>query len=324
MSDADPELRLILKACHQYYRRGLTHTEIAVNIGTTRFAVARMLKMALDDGLVTVKILEPESLHSDLEQEIEDEYGVRAVFVIDDEDLTSEEIKNRVADAAGRFLLQTISDGDVVGVSLGTTVQALVDQLPIRMARQVEVVQLVGGHSTVLSAQLAARSKTRPYLLHAPAVVSDSGVRDLLLGDQENQSTARMFQQVSIAVLGVGSLTGEATSRLLVEGIIDAHLRQRLVSLGAVGDVLAFVFDSAGRILPTGLEDRVIGISLPEYMQIPLRVGVAAGVSKAAAIAGALRGGLINVIVVDARAAAAILPDRQRKSDNESTRQSRS
>jgi DNA-binding transcriptional regulator LsrR (DeoR family) len=321
MSVVDADLRLTLKACHQYYRRGLTHTEIAANLGTTRFAVARMLKTALEDGLVTVKILEPESLHPETEHAIESEYGVRAALVIDDEELTSEEIRNRVADAAGRYLLQTISDGDVVGVSLGTTIQAFVDQLPIRMARQVEVVQLVGGHSTVLSAQLAARSKTRPYLLHAPAVVSDSTVRDLLLEDQENQSTVRMFKQVSIAVLGVGALTGDATSRLLAEGIIDARLHRSLVSRGAVGDVLAYVFDSDGHIIPTGLEDRLIGISLPEFRQIPLRVGVAAGLSKADAITGALRGGLINVIVLDARTAEAILPDRQTGSNNYSTRQ---
>jgi DNA-binding transcriptional regulator LsrR (DeoR family) len=322
MSEVDPDLRLMLKACHQYYRRGLTHTEIAANIGTTRFAVARMLKTALDDGLVTVKILEPESLHPDLEHAIEDEYDVRAALVIDDEDLTSEEIKNRVADAAGRYLLQTAGDGDVVGVSLGTTIQALIDQLPVRMARQVEVVQLVGGHSTVLSALLAARSKTRPYLLHAPAVVSDRAVRDLLLSDQENQSTVRMFKQVSIAVLGIGSLTRDATSRLLVEGIIDARLHRRLVSQGAVGDVLAYVFDAGGHIIPTGLEDRVIGISLPEFRQIPLRVGVAAGVSKASAIVGALRGGLVNVIVLDARAGEAILDGRQMQDGKSTTRRS--
>jgi DNA-binding transcriptional regulator LsrR (DeoR family) len=307
MSGVDAELRLMLKACHQYYRRGLTHTEIAANLGTTRFAVARMLKAALDDGLVTVKILEPESLHPELERAIEDEFGVRTALVIDDDELTSEEIKNRVADAAGRYLLQTISGGDVVGVSLGTTIQAFVDQLPIRMPRQVEVVQLVGGHSTVLSAQLAARSKTRPYLLHAPAVVTDSSVRDLLLADQENQATVRMFKQVSIAVLGVGLLTGEATSRLLAEGIIDPRLHRSLVSQGAIGDVLSYVFDSEGNVIPTGFEDRLIGIPLPEFMQIPLRVGVAAGLSKVGAIAGALRGGLVNVLVVDARTAAAIL-----------------
>ena len=307
MSGVDAELRLMLKACDQYYRRGLTHTEIAANLGTTRFAVARMLKAALDDGLVTVKILEPESLHPELERALEDDYGVRTALVIDDDELTSEEIRNRVADAAGRYLLQTISGGDVVGVSLGTTIQAFVDQLPIRMPSQVEVVQLVGGHSTVLSAQLAARSKTRPYLLHAPAVVTDSSVRDLLLADQENQATVRMFKQVSIAVLGVGALTGDATSRLLAEGIIDARLHRSLVAQGAVGDVLAYVFDSEGNVIPTGFEDRLIGIPLPEFLQIPLRVGVAAGLSKVGAIAGALRGGLVNVLVVDARTAAAIL-----------------
>ncbi|MGA2527627.1 MAG: sugar-binding domain-containing protein [Acidimicrobiales bacterium] len=307
MSGVDAEVRMMLKACHQYYRRGLTHTEIATNLGITRFAVARLLRTATEDGFVTVKILEPESLHLDLEDAIEALYGTRAAIVVDSAELKGEEAKQSVADAAGRYLTQVVADGDVLGVSLGSTIQALIDQLPGRIPKQAEVVQLVGGHSTILCAQLAERFKTRPHLLHAPAVVGEKAVRDLLLADQEIQATAQMFDQVSIAVLGIGALTGEDTSRLLSGGLIDARLRRNLLSRGAVGDVLSYVFDGEGHVLQSGLEDRLMAIPLDQYLKIPHRIGVAAGIVKAAAISAALRGGFINVIVIDSLTAEAIL-----------------
>lgn len=306
MSNMDTNLRVMLKACDQFYRRGLTHTEIAANLGVTRFTVARMLRAAIEDGFVVVKILEPESWHHELEREIEERYGLRAALIVDNDQLDEEEAKLRVADAAGRYLLETIADRDVLGVSLGTTTQALVDQLPSRVRSQVEVVQLIGGDSTILSMQLADRSRTRPHLLHAPAVVSGKKIRELLLAEESIRSTFEMFRKVSIAVVGIGSLTAKRTSRLLYGGIIDARLRQGLLAQGAVGDVLSYVFDQDGKVVKSGLEDRLIVIPLEEYRRIPLRIGVAAGKAKAAAIAAALKGGFVNVIVLDSVAAEAI------------------
>jgi DNA-binding transcriptional regulator LsrR (DeoR family) len=314
MTNPDPDLRVMLKACDQFYRRGLTHTEIAANLGLSRFQVARLLRTAVEDRYVTVKILEPQSWHPELERELEERYGLRAALVVDNDGLDDDEARLRVADAAGRYLVETLDDGDVLGVSLGRTVQALVDQLPDRIKRRVEVVQLVGGtvdapsevSSTVLSTQLADRFQSRPHLLHAPAVVSGKEVRRLLLADRNIQATFQMFRRVTVSVLGIGSLAVGPTSRLLYGGIIDGRLHRRLLARGAVGDVLSHVFNIDGVVLESGLEDRLISMPLEDHLRVPLRIGVAAGEAKAAAIEGALRGGLVNVIVVDSGAALAI------------------
>jgi DNA-binding transcriptional regulator LsrR (DeoR family) len=304
----------MLKACDQFYRRGLTHTAIAANLGVSRFQVARLLRTAVEDGYVTVKILEPQSWHPELERELEERYELRAALVVDNDGLDDEEARLRVADAAGRYLVEILDDGDVLGVSLGSTVQALVDQLPGRIKRRVEVVQLVGGSvdarsevsSAVLSTQLADRFQSRPHLLHAPAVVSGKEVRRLLLADRNIQATFEMFRRVTVSVLGIGSLAVGPTSRLLYGGIIDARLHRRLLARGAVGDVLSHVFNIDGVVLESGLEDRLIAMPLEDHLRVPLRIGVAAGEAKAGAIEGALRGGLVNVIVLDSGAALAI------------------
>ncbi len=105
MAGSDSQ-RLMLKVCHQAYRRHLSHTEIAANLGISRFQVARLLRAALDAGYVSVHILEPERWHSELESQLEERLGLRAVIVVDGEEVDEAELQSRVADAAGRFLLR--------------------------------------------------------------------------------------------------------------------------------------------------------------------------------------------------------------------------
>ena len=68
MSASDHDRRLILKVSQLFYRAGLSQTEIAGRLRLSRFQVARLLRAALEDGYVTVKILEPERWHSGLER----------------------------------------------------------------------------------------------------------------------------------------------------------------------------------------------------------------------------------------------------------------
>jgi deoxyribonucleoside regulator len=306
--------RLILKACFQFYRQGLSHTEIAANLRLSRFQVARLLRTALEENYVTVKILEPEHWYPELERHLEEEFGLRAALVVDNDDLEEEEAKRRVADAAGRYLLEILSDGDVLGVSLGSTIRALIEQLPYRIGKSIQVVQLIGGSprkvsdlsSMILAVQLADRFRTNPHLLYAPAMVNGESARRLLLADPIIRATAEMFKRVTISVLGIGALTTGTGSRLLYEQFIDSELRQQLRDRGAVGDVLSYIYRRDGNILAGSLEDRLIAMPLPDHLKVPYRVGIASGEAKALAIEGAMRAKLINVLVTDSKAAGAI------------------
>ena len=306
--------RLILKACYQFYRLGLSQTEIAEKLGVSRFQVARMLRTALEDGYVVVKILEPEHWHSDLERTIEERYGLKTVIVVDNDDLDDDEVKWRVGDAAGRYLLEILGDGDILGVSLGSTIQAMVDRLPDRIHRRVEVVQLIGGSPHIrsqvspefLTTQLADRFRGRSHLLYAPAVVDGNALRDSLLADSSIQATYAMYRELNVAVLGIGALAQGTTSRLLYGGIIDETLLHTLLKQGAVGDVLSYIYRSDGSLVSTALDDCVVAIPLQDLLRVPCRIGVAAGLAKVQAIEGALRGEFINVLVTDSSVAQAL------------------
>ena len=72
-----------------------------------------------------------------------------------------------------------------------------------------------------------------------------------------------------------------------------------LRSRGAVGDVLLRYYDGAGRLVPSEIDRRVVGLTLEDIASIPTVVAVAGGPGKSEAIAGALAGNVANVLVTD-------------------------
>jgi DNA-binding transcriptional regulator LsrR (DeoR family) len=71
--------------------------------------------------------------------------------------------------------------------------------------------------------------------------------------------------------------------------------------------VCPLFFDSAGSLVPSDLDDRVVGIDADTLRQIPRRIGIAGGESKHTAIRAALSGGWVNVLITDTGTAAALL-----------------
>jgi DNA-binding transcriptional regulator LsrR (DeoR family) len=177
----------------------------------------------------------------------------------------------------------------------------LVDQLPDRIPRRATVVQLIGG--TPLAVDLATRFGTEPLVMYAPAFVGGADVRGSLLGDATIHATFERFRDLDVAFVGIGSITEPDASRLVYGGALGAHDVRHLRDQGAVGDVLAYLFDADGNVIESGLEDRVLAIGLDDLLRTPRRVGVAAGIDKATAIGGALRGGFVNTLVTDSSVA---------------------
>ena len=62
-----------------------------------------------------------------------------------------------------------------------------------------------------------------------------------------------------------------------------------------------------GQPVESDVNARVIGITLEQLTQVKRVVGVAGGAEKIQAILGALRGGLIDVLITDSLTAAQLL-----------------
>ena len=174
--------------------------------------------------------------------------------------------------------------------------------------------QILGGasespartHAVHLASQLAALVRGDVTYLTAPAIVGSKQARDILLKDAYVRGAIELFDQVTLALVGIGVI--EPSPLLASSGNIYSLEEQAMLrECGAVGDVLVRFYDRQGRPVNTPLDDRVIGMSLEQLKRVHRSVGVAGGMHKHAAIHGALLGGLVNVLITDRFTAQALV-----------------
>jgi DNA-binding transcriptional regulator LsrR (DeoR family) len=96
-------------------------------------------------------------------------------------------------------------------------------------------------------------------------------------------------------------------SSLLRAGYQSRADLQAIRAAGAVGDVCGHHLDASGSVVDIPLHDRLVGIALPDLERIPRVVAVATGLRKAAIMLAVLRRGLVDTLITDSAAAAAVV-----------------
>jgi DNA-binding transcriptional regulator LsrR (DeoR family) len=134
--------------------------------------------------------------------------------------------------------------------------------------------------------------------LPVAGILATQAARDILMADDVTQQAIQLFDSVTTALVGIGAID---PSPLLAESgnIFSPKELNLLRSKKAAGDILLRFYDQNGVLVETGLEQRVISMSLEQLNKVNRAVGVAGGSRKYAGILGALRGHWINLLVTD-------------------------
>ncbi len=306
--------RLAVKVCKLFYQDHLTKTEIEKRLHISRFKVARILKQALQDGLVKIEIAEPDADLSDLESRLESATGLNNVVLVWDDGESTEHLKKKVGQMAAVFLQEILSDGDVLGIGWGSTTFELVNALPDSIVKKVSVVQVSGGNtklttgidSQALTISLAQKFGLTPHLLHAPAIVDRPETREVLIKESSFRDIFRLYQKIDILIAGIGAFLPD---RFVGSRFIDSAEMETLRSHKAVGELLYYCFDIEGNLCHTETLNRIIAVPIESIKRVPCSIGIAAGHEKAKAIVGALRSGLIDSLITDSTTAKTILQE---------------
>ncbi|HET8609638.1 MAG TPA: sugar-binding domain-containing protein [Burkholderiales bacterium] len=307
---------LMVKVCHYYYRDQLTMAEIGERLGISRHRVGRLLKEAVDTGVVKIEIHTNSGEITKLEGALEKAFGLKTAVVAEvAADWSPEDVKRATCKAGAEFLRELLSPHHTIGVGWGSTTFELVNQLePLKLA-DATVVQITGGNKRLsmqfdcheVTRRLAQKLGVRPVLLHAPGIVDKKQTRELLMRESAITETLKYFDEIDIAIVGVGALVPEIQSMLIRSGYVSSTELESLKCAGAIGDVFSYFVDDEGRIVRTELYDRLITIDLQHIRKVPTTVGVAAGAVKAQAVAAAIRGGFVNTLIVDSLLGKALL-----------------
>lgn len=314
---------LLARVAALYYEENLTQAEIARGIHTSRSTVSRLLQEARKTGIVEIAVHYPWKRSRQMEQQLFQRFHLREVIVLDAQGLPYEETLDGLGVLAARYLKSILIEGAILGISWGTAVHSTVQALRPDRGLPITVVQMIGavgmGNPQIDGPDLA-RWLANVYggeyrYLHAPLIVDDAQVREMLLQEPSIRETLSLAHRADIALLGIGSLVPDVSS-LLRAGYLDQEALDQLRAQGAVGDICARHYDAQGRMLDIELNHRIVGIELETLHSIERVIGVAGGEAKAEAILGALRGGHVNVLVTDDATARKVLalddgPDRK-------------
>ncbi|EBA06136.1 sugar-binding transcriptional regulator [Sagittula stellata] len=310
------ELRMIARVAQMYYVERQRQADIARHLRISQATVSRMLKKAQEEDIVRTTVVAPSGVYADLEAGLREQFGLSEAIVVECSEDRDGAIMARIGEAAAHFLEATLQPGEIIGVSSWSeTILRMVDNIhPMKSGKARAVVQTLGGmgdpavqtHANQLTTRLARLTGAEARLLSAPGVAQSREAKLVLLGDPYVRETMNLFSKITLAIVGIGAV--EPSSMLARSGnVFSSRELAEVTEAGGVGDMSLRFFDKDGQPVRTPLDERVIGMSLDELSKVERVIGLAGGQSKTEAIRGALRAGVLDLLVTDRFTASRLL-----------------
>ena len=301
----------VVRAAWLYYKDNLTQAEIAERLFVSRATVGRLLDLARDEGIVRFEINADHLSALELSTELRDAFGLQDAVVVPRIVAAGspDQVNARVAAAAAEYLGRFLRPGAVIGVGWGDTVLRVLFALS-RYALDGVTIASVAGGIDVYTREVTARNTNgvNEHLraIPAPLLASSAAIAEALREDASVRSVLELASSAVATLTGIGS-ADVATASAVRAGLYTADEVVALRAAGGVGDMLGEWFDRTGAVVPAESSGRRIGITLDALRALPNVIGVAGGVEKTQAIAGAVRGRYLDVLVTDEGTAEALL-----------------
>ena len=303
MRSAPADSELLVRASRLYYLEERGQAEIARLLRISRPGVSRLLQRARDAKIVEIRVRE--TTGSEDWSSLQSRLGVRELHVAPEGGIEA------VGSLGARLFERTVRRGGVGGMTAGTTLSAFVQAVKPSRPVAIEIVPLVGAlwdtgedfDGSFLCQELRRRTGGTHRVLSAPAVVRDEKLMRSLRLEPRVRNVLDRYDALTSAFLGIGVPAKEhpvaVAARAAAQGRGSARATE-LLPRGAVASVGCLFFDARGRPCVSPLERRTLGISHDQLARVPVRVGLAAGAQKRDAVLAVARGGILDVLIIDA------------------------
>lgn len=315
MSKKKYDMRLMVKCAQMYYDEELNQANIAEKLQISKSSVSRILSAAKEEGVVKVVVNNPfKDENIKLEKQLEERFDLKEAIIVDSMSNDYEEIKKELAKAAADYLERIIKDGQIIGVTMGTTLCKIPMYVKNDKKHDVTFIPLLGGvgetnveiHPNSIALNLAKKFRADCKLLHAPSIVDNPDRKEMFVQDKNIQSFFDLMKRVDIAVAGIG-FPLENTSTLVESGYFTMQDIKELEEQGAVADISMLFMDKYGDGSSFESNKRVIGMNLETLKRVPLTIGIAGHEHKSKAILATLVGKYIDVLITDENTAERVL-----------------
>ena len=304
---SNKDVRLIIRCAKMYHEENMKQDEIGQKLGISKATVSRLLKIAVEMGIVQITVRDQYSKKLiNIEKDLEDEYDLLEVIICDSNSESEMEIKKSIAREAAKYLQRVLTPNSIIGVSNGTTLAAIPNYVEINRNNNLTFVPMAGGngqinaeiHSNNVALHMAKAFKGNYKILYAPAMVEKAESRNTFIEDPGIKSVLSLTKKLDVAIFGVGSSNLKSTVSITAEYLSENEMVD-MESLGAVADICNIFIDESGSGDVFESNKRVIGIELEDLRNTPLKVVVAGYEGKVKAIKSVLKARLADVLITD-------------------------
>jgi DNA-binding transcriptional regulator LsrR (DeoR family) len=294
--EPEEQLHLAATVARRYYLDRVSRTDIAQELGVSRFKVARLLDRASAEGLVRIEVFDPLGVDAGLSDALRDALGLRRAMVL----AAADRPRVQVGALAARYLAEVLPRGGRVGIAWSRATQALVEHLPGRPPCR--FVQLCGviprtaeeEHDVELVRRAARAVGGSALIFYAPFVADRAATATALRRHPGIAEALRECDHLDVAVVTVGAWrAGEST----VHDALPVQEQQLFRRRGAVAESCGMLLAEDGRLLRDGLQRRVVAVDAGQLRRTPEVVALATDENRTSAVRAVARSGLVHTLV---------------------------
>lgn len=294
----------------RFYLEQHTKSQIADDMGISRFKVARLLETAVADGIVRIEINDQGDINTALAEKLSKAYGLRTALVLDGPDLPASSLFEPLGLLAADYLDESLDDGQLLGISWGRTLAATAKALT--HLPKVDVVQAAGSpagldlsqNPTELVHRFARASGGVAYPLFGPMWVDDVALIDRLRNETSISNAMSRYDKIDVLAVGIGSWRPQESC--LCSGFPEDWRRDAL-KRNVHADLCATLIDQNGDVVHSPLDETGLCISTEQLRKVPERIGIGGGLEKVESIRAVLKGRWITTLITDAGVARRLL-----------------
>lgn len=209
-----------------------------------------------------------------LEKKIKDMLNINRVYIVPGDSSGDILTFRDMGKTASTVIKQVVNDGDIIGITGGTTMAQLAEEMSIeKTKRNVTVIPARGGlgkdletQSNNIAAKIAKKLGGSYRLLQVPDNVGAEALKALMTV-HEVKEVLEIIKNMNVLVFGIGRADVMARRRDLQQDKIN-----KINSEGAVAEAFGHYFNTNGDIV---LETSTIGLSLEDFKNINTVIGVA-------------------------------------------------
>jgi DNA-binding transcriptional regulator LsrR (DeoR family) len=311
VSERPSEMITTARVVRMYYLEDRSKSEIALEVGVSRFKVARLLDLARRIGMVNIEIRSVDSLDVELSLKLQSTWGLKHAVVLDVPDDDHVELRRQLGESTAQLLMEIVSPEDVLGMAWSRSLSTVADAL--KRFVPCPVVQLTGALSRPdgsdilgLVRKVARLGGGTPYVFYAPIVVQDAATARSLHRQPDVVRSMAQVPKVTIALVAIGSW---APGLSTIYDSIEPSDQQTAATAGVVAEISGIFIDETGKALRPPLSRRIVGITGEDLATVRTVLAIAYDEAKADAARAALRSGLISGLVTHTSLARRLVDD---------------